>query len=68
MGRIQGCVIVKCDIGADGKVHKAKAVSGHPMLTTAAEVVASNRRYTPFTKDGTPVEAETYVIETFKLQ
>jgi len=65
--RIQGYVIVKCEIGTDGKVLKAKAISGHPWLTTAAEVAVSKQLYTPFTKDGTPVEAETYVIELFKL-
>jgi TonB family protein len=65
--RIQGYVIVKCEIGTDGKVLKAKAISGHPWLTTAAEVAVSKQLYNPFTKDGTPVEAETYVIEMFKL-
>lgn len=68
MGRIQGCVVIHCDIGSDGNVQSTKIVSGHPMLTAAAEVAAHNRRYKPFVKYGAPVEAETYVIESFALK
>ncbi len=68
MGRIQGCVIVKTLVGINGKVISVKTVSGHPMLAPAAEVAAAQSRYTPFTKDGAVVQAETYQIINFSLR
>ncbi len=32
VARIQGCVIVHAEIGKDGVVEHAKAVSGHPLF------------------------------------
>jgi len=66
-GRIQGCVVVHCIIGEDGRVQSTKTVSGHPMLAPSAEIAASKNQYKPFTNDGAPVKVETYVVETFKL-
>ena len=64
--RIQGDVIVKCYVGTDGKVQKTKGISGHPMLIKTAEIAASKVTYTPYTKDGVPTEAVTYVVESVK--
>ena len=66
--KIQGCVIVRCLIGVDGKVKTAKTIAGHPMLAPAAEISAAQSRYRPFTKDGAVVDAETYQIINFSLR
>ena len=65
---IQGIVILTAVIGKDGIIQRLQLVSGHPMLATAAIDAVKQWRYKPYLLNGQPVEAETTVAVTFRLQ
>lgn len=45
--KISGEVVVRATVGADGKVSDVKAVTGHHMLTSAAEDAVRRWRFEP---------------------
>lgn len=53
--RAEGQVTVKIQIGPDGTVIYASAVSGHPLLRQAAEAAARAAKFAPTTLEGKPV-------------
>jgi periplasmic protein TonB len=65
---IQGIVILTAVIDKDGIIQRLQLVSGHPMLATAAIDAVKQWRYKPYLLNGQPVEAETTVAVTFRLQ
>jgi protein TonB len=65
---IQGTVILTAVIDKDGIIQRLQLVSGHPMLATAAIDAVKQWRYKPYLLNGQPVEAETTVTVTFRLQ
>lgn len=65
---IQGIVILTAVIDKDGIIQRLQLVSGHPMLATAAIDAVKQWRYKPYLLNGQPVEAETTVTVTFRLQ
>ena len=64
---IEGQVVIKVIVGADGSVVQAQIISGHPMLSREALLSVSKWRYQPVLHDGSPVEVATTVTVEFKL-
>ena len=65
---IQGAVVLTAIIDKDGKIDNLQLVSGHPLLAPAAIDAVRQWRYKPFLLNGQPVEVETTVTVTFRLQ
>jgi TonB family protein len=64
--RAQGAVVMQAVIGTDGTVQQLRAISGHPLLVSAAMEAVKKWRYSPFLLDGKPVEGETNITINFK--
>jgi TonB family protein len=54
---IEGVVLVRVNVEQDGRVSRAKAESGHPLLTDAAEEWARGRRIIPHRVAGETVNS-----------
>jgi protein TonB len=65
--RITGVVRVAATVGTDGRVKRARAVSGPPLLRQAAVDAVQRWKYAPGTLNGDPVEVTTEVDVTFTL-
>ncbi|MGC9971409.1 MAG: M56 family metallopeptidase [Bryobacteraceae bacterium] len=65
--RVTGVVRVEATIGADGRVRKAAAISGPPLLRQAAVEAVIQWVYRPALLDGKPVEVVTQVDVNFTL-
>jgi TonB family protein len=66
--RIQGTVNVQVVIGETGKVISAKAVTGNPALTTAAQQAALQARFSPTMLGEQPVKVSGIITYNFVLQ
>ena len=64
----QGRVIVELIIDETGRVTKARAVSGHPLLHKAAVAAALQARFSPTILSGEPVSVTGTISYTFLLQ
>ena len=53
--RISGSVVVEVMVSEDGKVEAARAVSGHPLLKTAAVEAAQQWEFAPTKLEGRAV-------------
>jgi TonB family protein len=62
---IQGKVDVQILIDETGKVVSAKAVSGNPLLRSAAVTAAWNARFTPTRLSNVPVKVTGVIIYNF---
>jgi len=65
--RIQGPVVLVAIISKAGTIENLRAVSGHPMLVTAAIDAVSQWRYRPYILNGEPIEVETQITVNFLL-
>jgi periplasmic protein TonB len=65
--RVQGAVVVSAMIGADGRVKSVKAISGPPLLQTAAAAAVKQWTYKPALLNGSPVESETRIELKFTM-
>lgn len=65
---IMGAVIVKITVDEAGKVVKAEAVCGHPLLAKAAVDAAGSARFTPTLLSGMPVKVAGIITYNFVLQ
>jgi periplasmic protein TonB len=65
--RIQGSVVLSAVIGKDGSIKDLRALSGHPMLVTAAVNAVSQWRYRPYILNNEPIEVETQITVNFTL-
>jgi protein TonB len=63
--RVSGIVRIQAVIGKDGKVRRATAVSGPPLLRSAAVQAVQRWVYTPAMLNGETIEAETQVDINF---
>ncbi len=61
-----GAVRVAVVIGTDGNVISANAVSGHPLLRSAAAEAAMRARFRPTFIDGVPVEVSGVIVYNFQ--
>lgn len=66
--RIQGPVNVQVVVSETGKVISAKAVSGNPALTTAAQQAALQARFSPTMLGEQPVKVSGIITYNFVLQ
>lgn len=66
--RIQGTVVLKALIDAEGNVEQLDLVSGHPMLAPAAINAVKKWKYKPYLLDGKAVKVETQILVIFALQ
>lgn len=65
---IQGAVVLKGVIGADGTVRELSVIEGRPLLAPAAIEAVKRWKYKPYHVKGKPVEVETTIIVNFKLE
>jgi protein TonB len=66
--RVQGAVSVQVLIDETGRVVSAKSVSGHPMLTAAAQRAALEARFSPTLLGDQPVKVSGVIVYNFTLQ
>jgi protein TonB len=59
---------VRVVVDEEGKVVKAEAVSGHPLLRDAAVTAARNTRFSPPRVQGQPVKLDGVITYNFELQ
>ncbi|HEV2387004.1 MAG TPA: energy transducer TonB [Candidatus Acidoferrales bacterium] len=64
---IQGSVVLKAIIAADGSVEALQYISGPPLLVRAAMDAVRQWRYQPTLLNGHPVEVETSITVNFTL-
>ena len=62
----KGEVQVEITIGEDGKVIKAKAISGHPLLLPSSQQAAEESTFLPTYVDGKPVRVTGIIVYNFK--
>ncbi len=65
--KVQGAVVLKVRVGADGVVQNTEVITGAPALGTAAQDAVKQWRFKPFLMNGRPVEVETQVTINFTL-
>ena len=65
--RIQGTVVLAATIGKDGTIQNLRAVSGPPMLQSAALQAVRRWRYRATVLDGVPVDVDTTIDVVFSL-
>jgi TonB family protein len=68
VNHIQGEVVLLTTIGKDGNVAYLKLVQGYPLLAEAAMKAVPQWKYRPFLLNGEPVEIETTIETTIKIQ
>lgn len=62
---LQGQVIVKFTVAENGDVEKVEAISGNPILASAALDAAKKWKFKPFIRNGKPVKASTNIAFNF---
>jgi TonB family protein len=65
--RVQGVVILECEIGPDGRVTEVKVLRGIPLLDAAAMEAVRQWVYTPTLLNGVPVPVIMTVTVNFRL-
>jgi len=62
--RVEGLMIVRCVVTAEGVVHECRVLRGLPFMDRAVVAVLEGRRYAPATLNGRPLE----VNYTFRIK
>lgn len=65
--RIEGAVVLSAVISRQGTIENLQLISGHPMLVQSALAAVAQWQYRPYLLSGEPVEVETTITVTFKL-
>ena len=65
--RVQGIVVLECEIDARGRISDVKVLRGNPLLNDAAVEAARQWVYTPTLLNGVPVPVLMSVTVTFSL-
>ena len=65
--RIQGAVVLRAVISAEGRIENLQVISGHPLLVPAAIDAVRQWRYRPYLLNDQPVEVETQITVNFTL-
>ena len=65
---IEGTVVLCAEIGKDGKISGLRPLSGPSELIDSAIHAVQKWEYTPFVLNGEPVNIETDIRVTFKLE
>jgi periplasmic protein TonB len=66
--RTQGEVLLTAIISRDGAIESLQVRSGHPLLAKAALDAVRQWRYRPYVLNGAPIEVETQIRVTFRLE
>jgi protein TonB len=67
LAQAEGIVVLEATVGKDGRVDSVRAVSGHPMLQTAAVDAVKRWVYQPLLLNGEPVPFVLTVTVSFKI-
>jgi periplasmic protein TonB len=67
LARVEGRVLLQAVIGKDGAIENLHAISGHPLLVSAAIDAVKQWRYKPYFLNGEPMEVETQIVVNFLL-
>ena len=65
--RLEGTVVLRAVIDKAGEVSEVNAVSGPPLLESAAVDAVKQWRYRPYSLNGQPVDVETTIAVVFAL-
>ncbi len=65
--RVEGVVVVEAVISREGRIERARVVSGPTMLAGAALAAVEGARYTPYRLNGAALEVQTTITVNFKL-
>lgn len=65
--RLEGTVVVRAVIDKAGEVSEVSALSGPPLLESAAVDAVKQWQYRPFSQNGQPVDVETTIAVVFAL-
>ena len=65
--RLEGTVVLRAVIDKAGEVSEVNAVSGPPLLESAAVDAVKHWRYRPYSLNGQPVDVETTIAVVFAL-
>jgi TonB family protein len=65
--KASGAVVVQVIVDEQGKVISARAVSGHPLLRSAAEAAARQARFSPTMLAGRPVKVSGTLTYNFEM-
>jgi TonB family protein len=64
---VEGAIVLRAQISANGDVEDLSLVSGHPMLAKAAMTAVKQWKYTPYLLNGQAVAMETQVVVNFSV-
>jgi TonB family protein len=67
LAHVQGTVLLKVEIGTEGRVINVEPLEGPPILLTAASDAVREWTYTPFLLNGTPATVTTVVTMRFNI-
>jgi protein TonB len=65
--RLQGTVVLRAIVGADGTIEQIQVISGHPILVQAAREAVNQWKYQPYFLNGLAIPVETEVTVKFVL-
>jgi protein TonB len=65
--RLEGLVVLRAVIDTSGEVSEVNAISGPPLLESAAVDAVKQWHYRPYSVNGKPVDVETTIEVTFAL-
>ena len=65
--RLEGTVVLHAVIDSAGEVSQVNALSGPPLLESAAVDAVKQWQYRPFSQNGQPVDVETTIEVVFAL-
>jgi protein TonB len=66
--KVQGSVILRAYVGADGGIKDLRVVSGNPILVSAAVEAARQWRFTPYLQNGQAVETQAKIQVNFMIK
>jgi len=66
--KVQGSVLLKALIGADGVIGDFRVLSGPPILAFAAREAASRWQFKPYLQNGQPVETQANITVNFTIK
>jgi len=65
--RVEGSVVIEAVISREGRIERARVVTGPSLLVGAALAAVEAARYTPYRLNGTALEVETTITVNFRL-
>jgi protein TonB len=66
--KVQGAVLLKALIGADGYIRDLQVLSGPAILASAAREAARQWQFKPYLQNGQPVETQANITVNFTIK